>query len=88
MLPNSIYNIENLNSVHIYPNPTHHQIHIDLKNDIGKLVVKLYNITGQQISETVLYNIVNTVDLPSISGVYYIEVFTQNGVSKHKVVVE
>ncbi len=88
VLPNSIYNIENINSVRVYPNPSHHQIHIDLKNDIGKSVVKLYNITGQQISETVLYNIVNTFDLPSISGVYYIEVFTQNGVSKHKVVVE
>ncbi len=88
VLPSSIYDIEKTNSIRIYPNPAHHSITIDLKNTIGKSVLKLYNITGQQITETVLYNNSNTIDLPSISGVYYIEIFCAGGVSKHKVVVE
>ena len=88
VLPNSIYDIENINSVRVYPNPSHHQIHIDLKNNMGKSILKLYNVTGQQISEAALFNGLSTLDLPSVSGVYYLEVFTQQGISKHKIVVE
>ncbi len=88
VLPNNIYSIEKANFVSIYPNPSRHQVTIDLKNNTGKSTLKLYNITGQQISEIVLYNNVNVVDLPNVSGIYYIEVFSQNGVSKHKIVVE
>ncbi|MDZ4757889.1 MAG: endonuclease [Bacteroidota bacterium] len=88
VLPNSIYNSSTSYNISIYPNPARHHINIDLKNNIGKSIMKLYNITGQQILETILYNSMNTVDLPSVSGMYYIEIFTHDGVIKQKVVVE
>ena len=77
------------NGVNVYPNPTHHNFTVETNNQIinevnvrsisGKLV---YTMQGSAVKSKLLVNSLNWE-----SGVYFIQINTESGISHQKVVV-
>ena len=68
-------------SFSVYPNPTSDEINISSTYNIGK--VEIYNITG--ILQSSSYK--NKVDVSNLSsGIYFVKVYSENGVATQKFV--
>lgn len=73
--------------IHIYPNPAHNVIHIDVA---GVQHVEVYNREGRKVWEQSYNGLTGTIDIPTeglVAGVYGIRVSTAHGVSGNKIVV-
>jgi len=74
-----------LNNLNIYPNPTRDVLNISLENNLILEKVIIYNNLGQVIKETSEESF-NTSTLAS--GIYYVEIHTNEGKATKKVVVK
>ena len=74
-----------LSQFNLYPNPVKDQFTIQLNQSLDLQKVNIYNSLGQFISSTTK-RIVDTTDLSS--GLYYVEVITNQGKATKKIVVE
>jgi len=69
----------------VYPNPTSDEIHIDGNILISK--VKVFNMLGQLVAEKVTNSQTNAVDLSHLnSGTYLLEMETEMGIKKQKII--
>ena len=87
--PTSV-NFNNLTSCVIYPNPTRDKINIDFpKFYQGKLVISIYNLTGEIIFTKTLNNNTRSLDISSLkSGCYFISIigdYKENSI-RHKII--
>ena len=69
------------NETHIVPNPTYDVVR--LSDDIDVISVEIINSTGQLIRTIKQNNIVDFIGLPS--GMYFIKIFTEEGIVNKKV---
>lgn len=75
--------------VKIYPNPTTNFIHIELDNSIHfkEVFYKVYNATGQLLIEKKLDNFQEKVNMQHFSsGIYFVQILTENGLITKKVI--
>lgn len=78
--PNSIPKVENtLTGVKIYPNPTSDDVYIEFTADVRKLVVAVYNVSGQVVfqktyTEIKEKRIVLSKETFSVPGTYNINI--------------
>ena len=73
-----------LSKFSLYPNPTKNQFTIQLQEGLELLKVNIYNSLGQFISSTTK-RIVDTTGLSS--GLYYVEVITNQGKATKKLII-
>jgi len=75
-------------SVSIYPNPTTDVVTIEILNsNWHNSTVKLYNVIGEIIYQTIISNTHTVIDISSFTkGIYYIE-FENNGIREFKKLV-
>src|SRR5690554_2181400 len=74
--------LENFN---IYPNPTSGILNINLENNLTLEKVTVYNNSGQIVKTTQK----STIDVSSLSsGVYFVEITTNQGIATKKVIVK
>ncbi len=66
----------------IYPNPAIDILHIDIADK--NFTVKLYNLNGQQILQSQNKRDLSVTDLPS--GIYMLQIITEEGVYNQKIV--
>ncbi len=69
-------NKNSLSNLWIYPNPTNENININLDHNAETATLKIYDIIGKMICETVIKNTYqSTIDMSNYSsGVYFLEV--------------
>ncbi|HLW42709.1 MAG TPA: T9SS type A sorting domain-containing protein [Flavobacterium sp.] len=87
-----VYDISNLSSntfvlenFNIYPNPTSDVLNISLENNLTLEKITIYNNSGQIVKTAQQ----NTVDVSNLSsGIYFVEVITNQGIATKKVVVK
>lgn len=63
-----------LPEVKIYPNPSSGLVFIDTESSIAK--TEIYNINGQKLG---VYQAETTIELPQISGLYFLHISFENG---------
>src|SRR5690554_6082320 len=81
-LSSNIFVLENFN---IYPNPTSEVLNIKLENNLTLEKATIYNNSGQIVKTAQQ----NTVDISNLSsGIYFVEVTTNQGKAVKKVVVK
>jgi hypothetical protein len=74
------------NTLSVYPNPVSGVLHIRL-TDVTNTLVSVYNTVGGLMKRTILTS--NTIDVSSFSsGIYIMELFQNNRLSRVKFVVE
>ena len=71
-------------TVSVYPNPAHDYIHIETMCTLSVQRVDLYNVTGQLIISST-ENEINVSELES--GIYFVNILTENGLSTKKIYV-
>jgi hypothetical protein len=76
---------DNLINFKIFPNPAKNQFTIQLQEGLELQKVNLFNSLGQLINST-NKNIISTSNLTS--GIYYVEIITDNGKASKKIVVK
>ena len=89
---NSLTNNEQVpfqNKIEIYPNPASDQLFIDTKSEGQvKLQIRFLNVNGGIIYDKVVSEYHNTIDISMIpSGLYLIQVMTDNSIMNKKVVI-
>jgi hypothetical protein len=62
----------------IYPNPVTSELTVRLKEE-GQADVAIYNILGQKVQQTTIYDVENTVPVADLSAGLYVLKVTQNG---------
>lgn len=81
---NPVSNVNN-SLVYVYPNPTKNNITIKVNNSDNFIKAQLFDVMGKYIHETNL----TTIDMNSQkAGIYFLKVFTSNGVNSVKIVKE
>jgi hypothetical protein len=75
--PNGIVSVTDVVSA-VYPNPATSELTIRLK-EAGQADVAIYNILGQKVQQTTLYDVQNTVSVADLSAGLYVLKVTQNG---------
>jgi predicted outer membrane repeat protein len=73
--------------IETYPNPTDGTFFIDLKKNYGKIALSLIDISGKKVHQTTFSNsqeIKMNIVLPS--GVYFIEIETEEGIFISKII--
>ncbi|MDD5570169.1 MAG: T9SS type A sorting domain-containing protein [Bacteroidales bacterium] len=87
IIPTGIENKNNLNEIHIYPNPANTQITIEFSSQYS--VVSIYNLSGQEIKKLRAMSHELRVDISNLpSGIYFVKVVNEDGVSVGKFVKE
>lgn len=87
----SIPTISSNPSVKIYPNPTNGQFTIEFTNTTGNPYVKIYNVLGEEVYNSILKNETTEVNLSSQpKGIYIYRIFSQTNsvISTGRLVVE
>lgn len=77
------------NNILVYPNPANTEMFVQL-NDMNqqRALINMVNLNGQLVVSTELFNKTNKLDISTLpNGIYLVEVITDSGVSKHKVLV-
>jgi photosystem II stability/assembly factor-like uncharacterized protein len=84
----SINNIDENNSIKVYPNPNKGQFTLDV-SQYNVESVSIFNITGELLTTIPVQN-KNTVDISSnlLSGIYFVKIQTANGSAVKRIVVE
>ena len=68
--------------VRLYPNPTTGMALIDLKTEYSQITVKVRTVLGSEFLNTRFNNVSNVkINLPSESGVYFVDLIDSNGKS-------
>ena len=81
--PVEITELENLESIAIFPNPSNGNI--QLTNQIGEAKVLVYSVLGQLIFETKVAEKQQEIDLTHLAnGSYYLNVINEGGTSTGK----
>ncbi|MDX2191104.1 MAG: Ig-like domain-containing protein [Bacteroidota bacterium] len=72
----------NTNDISIYPNPTNGAINVINNTSNSQFVVKIHNLNGTVVFETVIQNSGNNLlDIKDLqSGIYFMELITEKGV--------
>lgn len=67
-------------NVSLYPNPATNYIRVNFENSAEPAIIRLYNITGSLLSETISQNNITKVDVSALtSGVYMLHISTLDG---------
>ncbi len=83
--------LQNTNSLMVYPNPSYGRFTIEEKGNNGKLEVEVYNVLGEKIYASILNASISQIDLSNnASGIYMYRVLTETGslVSAGKFVIQ
>ncbi len=89
-----IGDISALNSLDVYPNPSHGQFTIDLNTQaVESMQISVCNITGAQVFSTVLNNPEGGIQIPvdisnAAAGVYQVKLTTQGNSISRSIVVD
>ena len=75
--------------VKMYPNPTKGNFNIVIDDNVtGNIEVKIISVTGKVVQELTLNNGVNNMDISGMSsGMYLVNIQTDNGVSTHRLIL-
>lgn len=89
--PVSINNLENkkLENIQIYPNPTVKDLTINLNKNYNEIAILVSNTIGQTVlsKQYTAKQFIN-LNLEGNSGVYFVTIFTEEGISTTKIVKE
>lgn len=83
----SVLNTENFdqNSFSVYPNPVQSILHIDNAIELNK--VEIYSITGKKVKS--ITNNLSEIDVNELeSGIYFVKLFTNKGITTQKIIKE
>jgi hypothetical protein len=89
---NSLTNNEQVhfqNKIEIYPNPASDQLFIDTRSEgQAKLQIRFFTTNGSIVFDKVVSGYHNTIDISMIpSGLYFIQVRTENSIMNKKVII-
>ena len=72
------------NQIKLYPNPAKNQLNIEFPDDIQINQIQIFNINGSLSEQT---RAVKNVDISNLTkGVYFIEIQTNKGVYRKKLI--
>jgi len=79
-------NFEIVSTLKIYPNPATNKVTLE-RNDLQKSTLEVIDITGKEVMKQSLNSSSNTVNMEKLpSGTYLFKVFSDEGVSSHKII--
>ena len=74
--------------VSIYPNPVQNSFIIE-SSDLGNMNYRIFNNTGQLVSQSKIYNLKNKISTESWEkGIYYIQITTNQETITRKIVLK
>lgn len=77
------------NLIKVYPNPTSDKIYIELNNPIIIESIKLYDLQGRELKETILINSTSEINLIGLQkGAYVLEIRTDNTINRETIIIE
>ena len=79
------------NQFQIYPNPTQHELFIDLAKSVNlkNSKVQIFNTLGQIVLNQILEKNQTTLHTNALnSGVYWVKIYTEQGVAVQEIVIE
>ena len=83
----SLYEIENLLNVKLFPNPINDKLNIQFSSDLGEIKGTIYSLTGQKLQVFIQNSLEKTIEISDLSeGIYFLKLETEKGTSTHKIV--
>ena len=74
-------------SFEIYPNPTVDELNFEFPDNVQSANVQVYNILGNQITQTQLKRTVPKLDTNAwASGVYVVQIITEDAVQTKRII--
>ncbi|MCV9387342.1 RICIN domain-containing protein [Reichenbachiella ulvae] len=73
--------------IQFYPNPANDVLNIQLENNDGSALAKIFNISGQVVLNSQLTEQVNSINIQDFqAGTYFIEVRSTSGINRFKLI--
>ena len=83
-LPTALSDINNLEKIEVYPNPTRGMLYIGSENNYHKIDVKIFNILGINVLSA---SNVNKIDLKSLPvGTYFLRIDLNGKIDTYKII--
>ena len=87
-LPTKISDIGTITDCHIYPNPTHGIVQVQINNLIDEAMITVYNCMGQLVFESKIEKPYAQLDLSQqTKGIYYLQLKTTQGMTTQKLII-